>query len=215
VGFTVVAALAASARAYAAGGSYLTDDATITPEGHCQLETWVREITPSSLEGDASPACTFDGVEWSGILVHRDDHDAGTLYGLSAKWVGGDLERDGRAIGVAASVTHAGGATTSLVYVPASVAVLPEQRLVLNVNLGARRLPTTPWRAVAGFGFDVALSRTWHLIGEDNDFAGAEKIAQIGARWSASESIDIDLVFGEGRRMDDRHWVTVGVNAGF
>lgn len=39
----VLTTLAAEARA---GGSLFVDDATVTPSGRCQVETWARAYTP-------------------------------------------------------------------------------------------------------------------------------------------------------------------------
>ncbi len=56
-----------------AGGSLFVDDATLTPSGRCQVETWARAYTPGQ-ELTAVPACTLAGTELSlGISLGISD----------------------------------------------------------------------------------------------------------------------------------------------
>src|ERR1700754_5027538 len=70
---------------FAAGGSYLVDDASITPASHCQLESWMQfrtgARTPTSV-----PACSGGEVEYSAQLSGGVHAGAGSVA-PSAKWL--------------------------------------------------------------------------------------------------------------------------------
>ena len=59
----VVAGAAAPVRA--AGGAYLVDEASVTPAGHCQLESWIQALSGGQSLLTANPACSTGPVEWT------------------------------------------------------------------------------------------------------------------------------------------------------
>ena len=84
--FSLVFAMCGSAWA---GRPLNTDDASILPEGGCQLETWLRRARDLH-EIVVQPACNpWGGVEWGAILASARpvDGSAQSSLGLQAKTV--------------------------------------------------------------------------------------------------------------------------------
>src|SRR6201991_4891034 len=71
---------------FAAGGSYLVDDASITPASHCQLESWMQFRTGARTLTSV-PACSWGEVEYSAQLSGGVHAGAGSVA-PSAKWLG-------------------------------------------------------------------------------------------------------------------------------
>lgn len=90
----------------AAAGRYLVDDATTAPDGRCQGESWGRTLEHDPVEASTSPACTLLGVE-SSATGTRSGSEAATTWGVGTQWIAGDLDRDGRAAGLADGVVVA------------------------------------------------------------------------------------------------------------
>lgn len=215
-----VALLAATSHAFGAGGlggSFVVDDATITPDGHCQLESWVRAIDGGALEGSTVPACSIGNVEWSASADRRAGAGSPTTtLGVGAKWVAGDLDRDGHAWGIAGGVLWTGGAlATEQIYVPASFAVGAAQAWLVHLNAGVRRTRGLGWCAIAGIGVETSLDANWGLLAEYFDAADAEKTVQIGVRWSITSNTTVDFVAGDQRDVVEDHWITLGLNLAF
>lgn len=220
--FVRAALLGAAAPALGAGGlggSFVVDDATITPDGHCQLESWIRAIDGGRAEGSSVPACSLGDVEWSTSI----DRLAGkgsptTTYGAGAKWVAGDLDKDGRAWGIAASALRTDGALASeAVYVPMSFqthASAPRPWIV-HLNAGMRRTAGTGWHPIAGIGVETSLDAGWGLLAEFFDAIDAEQTVQIGARWSVTPNTDVDIVAGRTHDAVSERWLTLGLNLAF
>jgi hypothetical protein len=199
------------------GGSYVVDDATITPNGHCQLESWIRAIDGGEGEASSVPACSAGNIEWSASIDRRAGAGLpATTLGVGAKWVAGDLDRDGRAWGVAGGALWSGGALVSeQAYVPVSISAGIEHPWLIHLNAGARRTIGTGWRAIAGVGVETALDADWSLLAEYFDAQSAEKTVQAGVRWSVTQNADVDLVVGHTRDAIAQSWLTLGLNLAF
>jgi hypothetical protein len=199
------------------GGSFVVDDATITPEGHCQLESWIRAIDGGELEGSTVPACSAGNVEWSASIDRRAGAGSpATTLGIGAKWVAGDLDNDGHAWGIAAGALRTGGAWASeQVYVPVSVRAGAEHPWLVHLNAGMRRTAGIGWRAIAGVGVETALDAHWGLLAEYFDAVAAEKTVQAGVRWSVTPNTDVDFVAGHTHDAIDERWLTLGLNLAF
>jgi hypothetical protein len=214
------ALLGIASPAFAAGGlggSYVVDDATITPNGHCQLESWIRAIDGGEGEASTVPACSAGNVEWSASIDRRAGAGSpATTLGVGAKWVAGDLDNDGHAWGVAGGALWNGGALLSeQAYVPVSFRAGAESPWLIHLNAGARRTLGIGWRAIAGVGVETALDADWSLLAEYFDAATAEKTVQAGVRWSVAQNADVDLVVGHTRDTVEQSWLTLGLNLAF
>jgi len=206
----------ASGRALAAGGSYLVDDASITPDGHCQVESWVRALPHDAWDVTSVPACSIDDVEWSASATHGAGNGSSTTStGVGAKWAYGDIDKDGLAIGVAVGGVWTDGVLVNeTVYAPASVALTEDHRWVVHLNAGVRHAPGVGWRALVGAAVDMRLAQRWHVIAEFSAVPSAERTVQVGARYSISDNAEVDLVAGHSHDDFDEHWITVGLNLG-
>ena len=202
---------------WGAGGSFLVDDATVTPDGHCQLESWVRAIERGEVDGTSVPACTVDTVEWSFSANRRAGAGSpATTLGFGGKWVAGDLEKDGHALGVAAGALWSDGRFVSgSVYVPLSVTLGADRPWTLHLNAGTRHTVRDGWRAISGIAVETALTDRWGFIAEYFDAAAAEKTVQVGVRWSVTSTADIDFVAGHTDDAVDEGWLTLGLNLAF
>jgi hypothetical protein len=122
----------------AAAQQFVTDDATLTELGACQLEGWHGEVTSWIL-----PACRFVGnLELSvgvGFVGHGDGRR--TEYVVQGKYLLRELTSDGFGIGLVAGIGYdplsqvAGGVEGVFAYVPVSLS-LRDDRVVLHGNLG-------------------------------------------------------------------------------
>lgn len=208
---------AGSSPLFAAGGSFLVDDATVTPDGHCQLESWVRAIERTEGDFTTTPACTVESVELSVSADRRAGGGASaTTFGVGAKWVAGDLDKEGRAIGIAAGALWSDGAFVSeALYVPASVTFGADHSWTMHFNAGGRHTAGDGWHAISGVGVETPLTDQWVFMAEFFDAAAAEKTVQIGARWSVTPTADIDVVLGHSKDAVDESWLTLGLNLAF
>lgn len=200
--------------ATAAGGSYVVDDAAITPDGRCQLESWARGYRGGAHEAVATPACTLGGVEFS-LAVAYSGRDADSAS-PGVKWASGDPAVERWTIGVAAGAVHVGGRwRNEAVYVPLSVALTGDHRWTAHFNAGAEHVPGRGWSTLAGAALDVAVTPRWHAIAEVHRAGGGERAVQAGARWSLSDAAVLDVIAGRRRSDATERWWTVGLNVGF
>jgi hypothetical protein len=196
---------------FAAGGSYLVDDAAIAPASHCQLESWMQfRTTARSLT--SVPACTWGPVEYSAQLS-GGTHVGGSSVAPGAKWLFFGGSRVSAAL--AADVTvQRGGGHTAAAYVASTVQLDAAGRWLVNANLGATHLPGQSTRRILGGGIEFAASASVTLLAEILDTAGATRTVQAGVRLPFGDN-SIDLVVGRGTGQQADHWVNMGLNLAF
>lgn len=214
VGKFVVALVTAPDLVAAAGGSYAVDDASITPNGRCQLESWARGYRGGAREVVSTPACTLDSVEFSVAVTHNWRDGDSTSPGV--KWASGDPGVERWTIGVAAGAVHVGGRWDSeAIYVPLSVALTGDHRWTAHFNAGAEHAAGEGWSTLAGAALDVALTTRWHAIAEVHRGGGGDRTVQAGVRWTLSDAAVVDVVSGRRRSDATERWWTIGLNVGF
>lgn len=199
-----------------AGASLLVDDATFTPPGHCQVESWVRIHSPGQ-ELTAVPACNFANTEF-GI-----GHSHATTPHSTRSWTPGvkrllrDFDQHRWGAGVSAGATwqsDTGRWADWSINVPTSFALDPDRNLVLHANLGWTKAEKLPGAMTGGIGLEVALDGAWTLLAETHDQRRGATTTQLGLRraWGQAGSIDL-LVGREGSH--DNSWLTLGFNVPF
>ncbi|WP_280155134.1 hypothetical protein [Piscinibacter sp. XHJ-5] len=207
-GICVVMWLATYGTAWA-GRPLNADDASILPEGACQLETWLRPSRHLQ-QVVLQPACNpWGGIEWGASLTRQraTDEPSQSLLGLQAKTVFKEVEAGtwgvGGTFGLTRSMEGGGPGTTrtgTLIF-----SVSPSQPLVLHVNAGVvqahSRHAVANWGAAVEFGFN----ERWTLIAETYGERHGRPARQIGARtWVRPESLQLDATLGHehlnGRR---------------
>jgi hypothetical protein len=196
----------------ATGGSYFVDDATVTPAGHCQVESWIRWLPRGSFDATSVPACSNDALEFSATLVGRGGPESSHSEGFGVKHVEGDLGKDGSAWGIAANglLTNGKIAVANL-YVPWSVALT--DKWVLDLNAGFQRTETPDWHALIGAAVEYEVAPGWNAIGEVLRNGARVRTVQAGVRRAITKDLSLDMVVGQTHDRGAEQWLTLGLNA--
>ncbi|CAD0332854.1 hypothetical protein [Xanthomonas hortorum] len=214
--FPALLLAAASVLAFRAqaAASLTTDDAALTPEGRCQVETWLRGSRPGR-ELTAVPACTWAGNEVSlGLSTFSDQPRAG-IAALGAKRLFRDLDQ--QRWGVGASL----GANWDLrrqrldgliLNVPVSIALDADRRSLLHLNVGANTPCGSAMALTASVGVEHTLGPAWTVLAEafGDDRGGFGQ--QAGLRRLFGDRASVDLLAGYQHGADHTPWVTLGFN---
>lgn len=206
-----LSAILASLPCFAAGGSYLVDDASITPASHCQLESWMQFRTGAHTLTSV-PACSWGPVEYSAELI-GGVHAGPVSVSPSAKWLVSSGSRISTALD--AGVTVQGGTVrNSIVYMADTFQLDAAGRWLINTNLGASHAQGESTRRVLGAGVEFAASASATLLAEVLDTAGTTRTLQAGVRLPFGDN-SIDLVVGRGIGQQADRWINMGLNLAF
>lgn len=209
----VLACVLLSPAAARAGASLLVDDAGTTPDGHCQLESWLR-LAPAGAVANAVPACTVGGMEYSAgaSVAATVAAPAELAFGLkhTLRDVGDETPGLAISIGSAWSRRAAAPAAADATLIASLIASLPLPGVgVVHLNAGwsaARRRRPAP---TYGAGMEHALGAHWLLLAEGYAQRGIGPTWQAGLRRMLGRGVTADLLAGT-----DRHgrWLTLGLN---
>jgi hypothetical protein len=197
---------------FAAGGSYLVDDAAITTPGRCQLESWLQTFSSGTSLIETAPACSTGPVEWSvALAVQRDPHVS--LVSPAIKWQlrNGDAgDRWGIAVDVGA--THVQGHwDNEIAYASFSRILESDQRWTVNFDTGVTRTPGHASRLLIGQEAEYALSPRITLLAEHLWPINGRNEEQFGGRYVFGND-SVDLIAGMS---GPDHWLTIGLNLAF
>ncbi len=197
-----------------AGGSLFVDDATLTPFGRCQVETWARAYTPGQ-ELTAVPACTLAGTELSLGISDFFNPSRGPIVVLGLKRLLHDFDTEPWGLGI--SVGAIWSADTDRLeswnlILPYSLALDPKRGAVLHANLGWNDPRGSNGAIIGGLGVEIALAQDWVLLGEALGDTAGDFIAQFGVRRSLSRDLSLDFLVGTQDSLDETPWFTVGFN---
>lgn len=201
-----------AARTLHAGASLYVDDAATTPEGRCQVESWVRTYAPGR-EWSTLPACTRGGNEYS-LGVSRFDRPRDVLFTPGVKRTLRDP--DGQAWGAAVFVGALWDATHGRLdgwnaNLPVTLTLMPGKTL-LHVNLGWSKLHGVRGMPTAGLGLEHRLAGHWSLLAEAYADGNGDLTRQLGARAAFGESVSVDLLLGRSTGHRPGRWFTLGLN---
>lgn len=195
-----------------AGASLYVDDASVTPRGHCQVESWVRGYAPGD-EFVSVPACNIRGTEF-GMAVSAFDHPSRVpILNLGVKRAlrDFDTQRWGIAVSIGASwdSTHRrfDGWNANI---PVSVALDADRHTLVHANLGWSMPRHAHGRLTRGIGIEQRLNARWTLLGEA--YADHATIAQLGLRRAFGENASLDLLGGRQSGATPSSWLTLGFN---
>lgn len=195
-----------------AGASLFVDDATITPRGRCQVESWSRLYAPGQ-ELTAVPACNWDGTEFSLGVSRYPDSSNGPVLNLGLKRLFRDFDVDDWGIGASLGATW-NGASNHLdgwnVNLPASFALDPQRRVVLHANLGWLKLRNARATLTGGVGIELVLDEHWTALAEA--YSDRHVATQAGLRRSLGRYASLDLLVGRQRGLPHASWMTFGWN---
>ena len=217
----VLVLLAHSAPVSAAGGAYAVDDAVIGAVGDCQVETWVSSADNGNRILVSQPACVANFGIPVEITVSpqavRTDGDWAAIGGLQAKSVLIPIEH--HQVGVALSVGtlvdfSSGQGVQTYVNVPVSVHLGAQLRINLNGGWSLDEL-TDVHHATWGGGFEwdfaTALSLIGEVYGQVGNDGDHDPRAQVGVRYSPSDTIDCDVIYGDNVTGERAQWLIAGL----
>jgi hypothetical protein len=197
-----------------AGASLLVDDATMTPAGRCQVESWARAYAPGH-EVTAVPACNIADTEFGLGISQFGGPSHGPIVALGAKRLFRDFDEQDWGIGASLGVTwdgtrdHLDGWNINI---PASFALDAQRHVVLHANLGWNKLRDLGGALTGGLGLELALADPWTFLGEAYADNRGEFTAQLGMRRALGKNASLDLLLGRQDGVTPSHWFTLGFN---
>lgn len=209
--FLALSATLASLPGFAAGGSYLVDDASIAPASHCQLESWTQFRTGARTLTTV-PACSWGLVEYSAALV-GGVHAGGASVAPSAKWLVFSGARVSTALDAGVTLQK-GRVGSSVVYVASTFQLDAAGRWLVNANLGATHAQEQSTQRIVGVGIEFAASASATLLAEVLDTASTTRTLQAGVRLPIGDN-SVDLVVGRSIGQKEDRWVNMGLNLAF
>ncbi|MGN6741435.1 hypothetical protein [Dyella sp.] len=192
-----------------AGASLLVDDAGTTPDGHCQVESWLRLAPSGAAEASAVPACAVGGVEYSlGGSMAAASTPAALAFGLKHTLRDAADETPGFAVSAGSVWTSRSGAPGAAV--ANLIASLPVAGLgVIHLNAGwsvARGHLPVP---TSGVGLEHPQGSHWLVLAEGFVQRGTGPAWQAGLRRMLGSGVTADLLVGTDPH---GHWLTLGLN---
>ncbi|MFC7521739.1 hypothetical protein ACFQS6_20310 [Xanthomonas populi] len=214
--FPALLLAAASVLAFRAqaAASLTTDDAALTPEGRCQVETWLRG-SHQGRELTAVPACTRAGNEFSlGLSTFSDQPQAG-IVALGVKRLFRDLDQQRWGVGASLGANwdvRRQRLDGVIITVPLSIALDADLRSLLHLNVGANTPSGTAMALTASVGMEHTLGPAWTLLAETVGDSRGGFGQQAGLRRLFGDRASVDLLAGYQHGEDHTPWVTLGFN---
>jgi hypothetical protein len=207
------ALLAHGSCAFAGAGAFLVDDASITPAGHCQVQSWGQAVSGGQQILNTLPACSTGPVEWSfGLTAQNRPYTY--QESPAVKWMIRDPEQHALGLAVNVGLTLDSGRVMSR-NVYAAFTWHVDKRLAVNMDLGAIDNRGSRDHALYGLGVNYKLKEHVALIVERIQPWNAQAINQVGLRWTFHDADSLDLIAGKSNAPTHNRWITVGLNFGF
>jgi hypothetical protein len=219
----VLALLTAGPLPALAARPMITDDARIVDAHACQLESWLRRRTDAT-EAWALPACNPTGnleLTFGGARTFEEGRGRFTDQVMQVKTILRPLEQDGWGLALTLGTTRHpareaanGWPGDPYFNVPVSMTVLPDERWVAHLNVGAvRERDTGRTLGTWGVGNEIAVGHDLFFIPEvfRNDFG--RPFYQAGLRyWIVKGRVQVDTTYGDriGTGTGER-WFSVGL----
>ncbi|WP_194756070.1 hypothetical protein [Aliidiomarina indica] len=203
-----------SNAAFANGGHFLVDDATITDPGTCLFETWASRLNDESM-AVLQPSCTTQG-RWDIAvpLAYSWSNSEFTEVGLEVKTIVSD-DILGGALAFSTGVImdtivdeFAGG----FINIPYSSALNAYWTLHLNVGTEYDHIDKD-WHATWGVATTYALTQHIEVITEVAGSGAEDPIWALGARYQFNR-FEVDMSLARDTEMNDTLY-TLGVNVAF
>jgi hypothetical protein len=189
----LIAALALTPAAHAAGGHHAVDDAAILQPGQCELESWFSRANDGERLLHAGAGCRVGPLELGLAGEYaRPDGSSTTAWGLQAKWA--TEVADGFSVGLA--VAPAWQAHVRPRYQGTTVAALatwtPSDTWALHANLGRDFVDGGRDENRWGLAAEWTFRSGWSLVAERYRESQTH-YARAGVRWAAGENWSVDL----------------------
>ena len=203
---------------------FVTDDARLTTEGSCQVETWSRAYK-DSMEFWALPACNPSGnleITLGGGSASYSDKskDSNSDYVFQVKTLLKKLDTNGIGYGIALGTVRHPAVNpgpnllgNSYAYLPISTSFL-DDKVVLHVNVGwlrengsNRNLAT--WGLGAEFNVNNRITWMTESFGDNR----ANSYLQVGGRFSLiPQLLQIDTTVGQSTAGENgSKWISFGL----
>lgn len=208
----VLAMVACPGMALAGAGAYVVDDASITPAGRCQWQSWAQWLTGGQLTLNALPACSTGPVEWS-LGASVQDNPFAHQESPAIKWMIRDPDKSqvGLAVNVGATVEH-DRAVSKNGYFATTWTPDDAKRWSINADLGTIKADRGSWKLLVGAGLRYKFNDRLSVIAERLQPWNNESINQLGLRWRYSRRASVDVIAGKGSAARQATWFTVGWN---
>ena len=212
--FPLAAIAAWPATTHAGAGAYLVDDASITPAGQCQVQSWAQLVSGGQKALNSLPACSTGPVEWS-LGVAAQNHPYQHQESPAVKWMARDPAKQALGVAFNAGVTWSNGHVLSrngyvaLTWTPDAV-----RRWAINADAGAIWSPQRRWDALLGLGLRYKLTDRLGVVVEHIHAWNGLSIAQAGVRWTFRNSDSVDVIVGRSNDRTHDRWLTLGLNFG-
>ena len=189
----LVAGLAMSGAAQAAGGHHGVDDAAILEPGTCELEGWFTRAGAGERLLHAGVGCRVGPVELGAAAERaRDPAGHATGYGLQVKWA--TEVAPGLSAGV--SVSPGWQAHVRPRYQGTTVSGLltwaVREDVALHANLGRDLLHGASDLNRSGVAVEWTPKAGWSLMAE-RYAESATQFVRAGVRWAIVENVTVDL----------------------
>ena len=201
---------------------FVTDDARLTNEEQCQLESWTRQYRSSS-EYWLMPACNLHGnfeISLGTGLAYNNPDKRSQDYIVQGKTLFRKLSTDDWGWGLAfGHVMHPAinlgpnllGNTYA--YIPVSRS-FRQDAIIVHMNMGwLRDKATRDNKLTWGMGSEFRLSKRVTGIAEAFGDNSAPAYFQAGFRYAIQPDLfQVDLTFGQQHRGNaDNRWISVGL----
>lgn len=220
--FNFLVLMAGLAQSVWAARPFVTDDARLTTEGSCQLESWGRSYSESR-EFWALPACNPGGnleLTLGGGWARYDNGPATKDQVFQLKTLFKPVETGGWGWGLAVGTVHHPDVNpgpnllgNTYVYAPLTASFL-EDRAMLHVNAGLLRdRATRRTNATWGLGGEYVLDSRVSAIAETFGDNRSKPYWQTGARFFVVPNLfQVDATAGQqfsGSRAS--RWISIGI----
>lgn len=209
-----VATVAWPWKAHAGAGAYLVDDASITPAGHCQIQSWAQAFSGGQKALNTLPACSRGPVEWS-LGVAGQNHPYQHQESPAVKWMLRDPSAHPLGVAINMGAMWSNGHVLSR-NIYAALTWTPQDRedWSINADLGAFWSRDRQWQTLLGLGVKYKLTQHVAIVAEHIHPWVGEATTQAGLRWSFRNDDSVDVIVGHGSVAAHDRWITVGLNVG-
>ncbi|AHX16244.1 hypothetical protein CH75_08225 [Dyella jiangningensis] len=211
---SAVAIIAWPHQAHAGAGAYLVDDASITPAGHCQIQSWVQAFSGGQKALNTLPACSTGPVEWS-LGVAGQNHPYQHQESPAVKWMLRDPSAHPWGVAVNVGATWSNGHVLSRnTYAALTWTPEGQQDWAVNTDVGGFWSRDRHWQTLLGIGVKYKLTEHVAIVAEHIHPWVGQATTQAGLRWIFRNNDSVDLIVGHGSVASHDRWMTVGLNVG-
>lgn len=197
---------------WAGSGAYVVDDASITPAGQCQAQSWLQLVSGGEKTLNTLPACSTGPVEWS-LGLGGQNHPYEHQESPAIKWMMRDPDQ--HVFGIAANVGATWGNGHVLnrnAYVAVTWTPDAAHRWGISGDAGSVYARGSSWNTLVGIAIRykvldplaLTLERMQHWNGGAN--------TQAGLRWTFRNGDSVDLIAGKSEAVAHGRWLTFGLN---